>query len=113
MLESAQSSVITKLSSKSVAETVDRLKHFIAVRGFTLFRVIDHSGTAQRVGLQVRSTIYENAKGIVLMRWCGFQSDGRAIHIFVLPLSVMSEVIRVGPCGKFGFPAGFCFMDAW
>ena len=53
MLESAQSSVITKLSSKSVAETVDRLKHFIAVRGFTLFRVIDHSGTAERVGVHM------------------------------------------------------------
>src|SRR5258707_3680327 len=53
MLDSAQSSVITKLSSKSVAETVDRLKLFIAVRGFTLFRVIDHSGTAERVGVQM------------------------------------------------------------
>ena len=55
MLESAQSSdwVITKLSSKSVAETVDRLKRFIEVRGFTLFRVIDHSGQAERVGLQM------------------------------------------------------------
>ena len=55
MLESAQSSdwVITKLSSKSVAETVDRLKRFIEVRGFTLFRVIDHSGTAEGVGLQM------------------------------------------------------------
>ena len=53
MLESAQSSVITKRSSKSVAETVDRLKRFIAVRGFTLFRVINHSGTTQRVGLQM------------------------------------------------------------
>ena len=55
MLESAQSSdwVITKLSSKSVAETVDRLKRFIEVRGFTLFRVIDHSGTAERVGVQM------------------------------------------------------------
>ena len=55
MLESAQSSdwVITKLSSQSVAETVDRLKRFIEVRGFTLFRVIDHSGQAERVGLQM------------------------------------------------------------
>ena len=53
MLESAQSSVITKLSSKSVAETVERLKYFIAVRGFTLFRVIDHSGTAEQVGVQM------------------------------------------------------------
>ena len=53
MSEGAHSSVITKPSSRSVAETVDRLKHFIAVRGFTLFRVIDHSGTAERVGVQM------------------------------------------------------------
>jgi uncharacterized protein (DUF302 family) len=48
MLDNPQSSagVITKLSGKSVAETVDRLRRLIEDRGFTLFRVIDHSGTA-------------------------------------------------------------------
>jgi uncharacterized protein (DUF302 family) len=45
--------VITKLSSKSVADTVDRLARLIADRDFTLFRVIDHSGTAERVGVQM------------------------------------------------------------
>ena len=45
--------VITKPSSKSVAQTVDRLGRLIADRGFTLFRVIDHSGTAERAGLQM------------------------------------------------------------
>lgn len=53
MVASPQSSVITKLSTRSVSETVDRLKGFIADRGFTLFRVIDHSGTAQAVGVQM------------------------------------------------------------
>ena len=53
MSESAQSSVVTKLSSRSVAETVERLEHSIDARGFKLFRVIDHSGTAERVGLQM------------------------------------------------------------
>ena len=53
MLEGAQSSVITKFSSRSVAETLDRLKRFMADRGFTLFRVIDHSGTAEGVGVQM------------------------------------------------------------
>ena len=71
MLESAQSSVITKLSSKSIAETVDRLKRIIAVRGFTLFRVIDHSGTAERVGLQMpdsKLVMFGNpAKGAAVM----------------------------------------------
>ena len=53
MAESAQSSVITKFSSRSVAETVDRLTNVITDRGFTLFRIIDHSGTAERVGVQL------------------------------------------------------------
>src|SRR5215471_9523821 len=55
MLDNPQSSagIITKHSSQSVAETVDRLKRLIEDRGFTLFRVIDHSGTAERVGVQM------------------------------------------------------------
>jgi uncharacterized protein (DUF302 family) len=55
MLESRQSSVgvITRLSGKSVAGTVERLTRLIEERGFTLFRVIDHSGTAEKVGLQM------------------------------------------------------------
>jgi uncharacterized protein (DUF302 family) len=55
MPDSVQSSagVITKVSGKSVAETVDRLKRLIEDRGFTVFRVIDHSSTAERVGVQM------------------------------------------------------------
>jgi uncharacterized protein (DUF302 family) len=55
MLESEQSSagVITKLSRKSVAETVDRLSRQIEDRGFTVFNVIDHRGVAERVGVQM------------------------------------------------------------
>jgi uncharacterized protein (DUF302 family) len=45
--------VITKRSTKSVAETIDRLSRLIADRGFTLFRVIDHSETAERAGVQM------------------------------------------------------------
>ena len=52
-METAQSSVITKFSSRSVAETVDRLKTLHRGSGFTLFRVIDHSGTAEGVGVQM------------------------------------------------------------
>jgi hypothetical protein len=55
MLDDPQSSagIITKHSSQSVAETLDRLRRLIEDRGFTLFRVIDHSGTAERVGVQM------------------------------------------------------------
>ena len=55
MPDSPQSSagIITKNSSKSVAQTVDGLSRLIADRGFELFRVIDHSGTAGRAGVPI------------------------------------------------------------
>src|SRR5215510_14219612 len=45
--------IVTKHSSQSVEETVDRLSRLIEDRGFTLFRVIDHSETAERAGVQM------------------------------------------------------------
>jgi uncharacterized protein (DUF302 family) len=55
MLDSTQPSdgVITKSSSKSVAQTIDGLRRVIADRGFTVFNVIDHSGIAERAGVQM------------------------------------------------------------
>jgi uncharacterized protein (DUF302 family) len=55
MPDNPQSSaeIITKHSSKSVAQTIDGLKRLIADRGFTVFNVIDHSGVAERVGVQM------------------------------------------------------------
>jgi uncharacterized protein (DUF302 family) len=52
---SAQSSagVITKRSGDSVAETVDRLRRVMEDRGFIVFNVIDHSGVAERAGVQM------------------------------------------------------------
>lgn len=45
--------VITKPSSMSVTETIAGLKRVMADRGFTLFNVIDHSGVAERAGVQI------------------------------------------------------------
>ena len=55
MLDSTQSSdgVITKPSSRSVPQTIDGLRRLLADRGFTVFNVIDHSGVAERVGVQM------------------------------------------------------------
>ena len=55
MLDSTQSSdgVITRPSSKSVAQTIDGLRRVMADRGFTVFNVIDHSGVAERAGVQM------------------------------------------------------------
>jgi uncharacterized protein (DUF302 family) len=46
----------TKLSPYSVGETVTRLSEIVAAKGLKLFAVIDHSGEAERVGLELRET---------------------------------------------------------
>jgi uncharacterized protein (DUF302 family) len=48
--------VVTKVSPFSVAETVARLEAVVAAKGMKLFAVIDHSGEASAVGLDLRDT---------------------------------------------------------
>ena len=48
--------VVTKLSRASVADTVARLSSMIEAKGLKLFAVVDHSGEAERVGLELRDT---------------------------------------------------------
>ena len=70
-MDNAQSSIITKSSSWSVSETVERLKQAISDRGFILFRVIDHSGTAGSAGVTMpdsKLVMFGNpAKGAAVM----------------------------------------------
>jgi uncharacterized protein (DUF302 family) len=57
--------IVTKDSPFPVAETVARLSALITERGLTLFGVIDHSGEAHAVGLELRDTkvvIFGNPK---------------------------------------------------
>jgi uncharacterized protein (DUF302 family) len=55
MLDKPQSSagITTKRSIRSVAETIKELSGLIEDRGFALFRIIDHSETAERAGVQM------------------------------------------------------------
>jgi uncharacterized protein (DUF302 family) len=48
--------VVTKASPRRVDETVRRLIDLIAAKELTLFSIVDHSGEAQRVGLQMPDT---------------------------------------------------------
>jgi uncharacterized protein (DUF302 family) len=48
--------VITKVSPRSVAETVDRLVTLVSEKNMKVFGVIDHSGEAKNVGLDLRDT---------------------------------------------------------
>jgi uncharacterized protein (DUF302 family) len=48
--------VVTKVSPWSVADTVSRLSAALAGKQVKLFAVIDHSGEAKKVGLDLRDT---------------------------------------------------------
>jgi uncharacterized protein (DUF302 family) len=52
----ASEEVITKLSPRPVADTVTRLSELLQAKGLKLFIVVDHSGEAEGVGLELRDT---------------------------------------------------------
>ena len=58
--------IITKPSSHSVDQTVEKLKGILQAKGVTLFALVDHSGEAEKAGLRMRPTkllIFGNPKG--------------------------------------------------
>ena len=52
----AEPGVVTKVSPRSVANTVSRLTELIAAKGMKRFNVIDQSAEASEVGLELRAT---------------------------------------------------------
>jgi uncharacterized protein (DUF302 family) len=54
--EAGDEAVVTKLSPWSMADTLARLSAVVAARGMEMFAVIDHSGKARDVGLDLRDT---------------------------------------------------------
>ena len=58
--------IITKPSSHSVDQTVEKLKGILQAKGVTLFALVDHSGEAEKAGMKMRPTkllIFGNPKG--------------------------------------------------
>jgi len=58
--------IVTKLSPRSVPETVARLTDMLAAKGITVFAVIDQAAAARAVGLELRETtlvIFGNPAG--------------------------------------------------
>jgi uncharacterized protein (DUF302 family) len=49
--------VVTKLSPRSVADTVARLKGILAEKGMTVFAAIDQSAAAREARLELRDTV--------------------------------------------------------
>jgi uncharacterized protein (DUF302 family) len=65
MIPVRDSGIIDRPSHHSVDETVEKIKAMLAVKGVTLFALIDHSGEAHKAGIEMRPTkllIFGNAK---------------------------------------------------
>src|ERR1700678_3750276 len=65
MPQQLDNGVVNKLSKNSVDATVDKLKGTLQAKGITLFAFVDHSGEAEKAGLQMRPTkllIFGNPK---------------------------------------------------
>ena len=64
--------IIDRPSNHSVDETVEKLKAVLQAKGVALFALVDHSGEAEKVGLEMRPTkllIFGNPKaGTPLMQ---------------------------------------------
>jgi uncharacterized protein (DUF302 family) len=58
-IESTQDAtgIVTKLSPRSVSETISRLTGMLRTRGIKLFTVIDQSAEARQVELELRETV--------------------------------------------------------
>ena len=65
MNPSSDNGIVTIPSQESVDETVRKLEALLDAKGVKLFALIDHSGEAQKVGMQMRPTkllIFGNPK---------------------------------------------------
>jgi uncharacterized protein (DUF302 family) len=86
MTEWAETQVITKVSPRSVADTVARLTGILAAKGMKVFAVIDQSEEARGAGLKLRETtlvIFGNpAAGTPVM-------DAAPLSALDLPLKVL------------------------
>ena len=52
----AETQITTKVSPRSVADTVSRLTGILAAKGIKVFAVIDQSAEARQAGLELRET---------------------------------------------------------
>ena len=56
-LQDDQHGIITKDSPyASISETLERLREAVREKGLQIFAIVDHSGEAERVGLQMQET---------------------------------------------------------
>ena len=56
MNSNSNNGIVTIPGRRSVEETVEKLRQILEAKGIKLFALIDHSGEAEKAGLQMRPT---------------------------------------------------------
>lgn len=56
MTPANETGIIDRPSNHSVDQTVEKLQHILQSKGLTLFALVDHSGEAQKIGIDMRPT---------------------------------------------------------
>ena len=85
MADWAEIQVTTKISPRSVTETVSRLTGILGAKGLKVFAVIDQSAEASQVGLSLRETV------LVLF---GIPAAGTPVMV-AAPLSALDLPLKV------------------
>ena len=85
MADMTEIQITTKVSPRSVTETVSRLTGILAEKGLKVFDVIDQSAEASKVGQQLRATV------LVLF---GNPAAGTAVMVAV-PMAALDLPLKV------------------
>jgi len=98
--------VITKLSQRSVADTVSRFREMIADKGMTLFATIDQSAAAREAGLALRETVLvilgSPAAGTLVMQAAPLSALDLPLKVLIWDDSGQTKVTYYAPSALAG-----------
>jgi uncharacterized protein (DUF302 family) len=96
-----ETAITTKVSPKSVADTVSRLTGILAAKGLKVFAVIDQSAEARQVGLPLRETTLvmfgSPAAGTPVMAAAPLAALDLPLKVLVWTDDVQTKVSYYGP----------------
>ncbi len=102
--------LVTKLSPRSVPDTVARLSELIESKGLKLFAVVDHSGAAAANGLELRDTkvvIFGSPKaGTPVMQAAPLAALDLPLKVLVFDDDGQTKVVYTSPselAARYGF----------
>ena len=101
MSDWAETQITTKVSPRSVSDTVSRLTGILAARSMKVFAVIDQSAEASQAGLQLRETtlvVFGNpAAGTPVMAAAPFAALDLPLKVLIWADEGQTKVSYYGP----------------